>query len=190
MSTASAYIGSPESLPPPGPDFRALLEQAGFHIRGRRADCLYCEGSSRLTVSFNDEVAYCHRCHWTRNVRTLAHDLRITLAPETRERREQRQRAALFSEWVNTCHEILIRHMNRLTRRAELAKAALRQFPDCEPAWAALADFYHSEASFFGALDFLVCDKTSRWLEWPMEREQVLIAFSDACDHVDVADAF
>ena len=159
---------------------RALLEQAGCHIRGRRADCLYCEGSSRLTVSFNDEVGYCHRCHWTRNVRTLAHDLRITLTPETRERREQRQRAALFSEWVNTCHEILIRHLNRFTRRAELAKAALRQFPDCEPAWSALADFYNSESIFSAAFELLSCDKLPQYLKAPMTRDKLVAAFIEA----------
>ncbi|MBI3483848.1 MAG: hypothetical protein HY012_01670 [Acidobacteria bacterium] len=50
-----------------------LLERAGFRLRGaKRADCAYCSGSSRGTVSFTEEVAYCHRCHWTANVVTLA----------------------------------------------------------------------------------------------------------------------
>ncbi len=50
-----------------------LLERAGFTLRGaKRADCAHCSGSSRGTVSFTDEVAYCHRCHWTANMVTLA----------------------------------------------------------------------------------------------------------------------
>src|SRR5713226_4928367 len=36
----------------------ALLVCAGFRLRGRnRADCAYCEGHSRGTVSYTDEVA-------------------------------------------------------------------------------------------------------------------------------------
>jgi hypothetical protein len=37
---------------------RELLEQAGFRVRGNRANCVHCEGTSRLTVAFNDSVAY------------------------------------------------------------------------------------------------------------------------------------
>lgn len=44
---------------------RELLEQAGFRVRGKRADCVHCQGTSRFTVAFNDSVAFCHRCKWT-----------------------------------------------------------------------------------------------------------------------------
>jgi hypothetical protein len=36
----------------------------------------------------------------------------------------------------------------KLYRRAEWAKVALSYYPDMEPAWAALADWYHAERGF------------------------------------------
>ena len=115
----------------PAPTFPHLLERAGFRIRGRRADCPNCEGHSRLTVSFTNEVAYCHRCHWTANVRALSRALGARFIPETREAREKRDRAAQFSEWMNTLYLILSRRLRLLTRRAELAKNVLNAYPDC-----------------------------------------------------------
>jgi hypothetical protein len=174
--------------------FADLLERAGFHIRGRRADCPHCQaegrghGHGRGTVSFTDEVAFCHRCKWTRNIRTLSRELRVPVAPETHERREARDRAALFSEWVNTCHMILVRRLHRLTERAELAKKVLRQLPDFEPAWGALADLYHSRSSILGALDTLVFEKVSPCLEEPMTRESLALAFNDAVARVGFPD--
>jgi hypothetical protein len=167
----------------------ALLERAGFHIRGRRADCIHCEGSARLTVSFNDEVAHCHRCKWSANVRTLSRDLGLPLAPLTQEVRDRRDRDAKFSEWQNTVHLILVRRWRTLTRRAELAKAVLVQFPDCEPAWSALADFYDGEATFTAAFEFLACEKLPNYLENPMTRDRLRAAFDDVLAGVEIADA-
>lgn len=166
-----------------------LLERAGFRIRGRRADCLHCEGHSHLTVSFTDEVAYCHRCAWKTNARTLARELGLPVAPETRDHRERRARAALFSAWLNTCHTILTRRLWRLLKRANLAKMVLAQYPDCEPAWGALAAFYHNEALLMGALDLLAFEKVSPWLERPMTRQRLAAAFDGACARVGTTHA-
>jgi hypothetical protein len=169
--------------------FTDLLERAGFHIRGRRADCPHCEGHSRLTVSFNDAVAYCHRCQWTANIRTLSRELGLPVGPLTRDIREKHERAALFSRWVDTCHMILIRRLHYLIRRAELAKRILAHYPDVEPAWSALAELYHSETSIFGALDILVFEKMSPWLEEPMTAERLATAFDDAVARLGFAGA-
>jgi len=181
MEMLSRQAGDSASQAPPA--FADLLERAGFHIRGRRADCPHCQaegrGHGRTTVSFTDEVAFCHRCKWTRNTRTLSRELRVPVAPETQEHREARERAALFSVWVNTCHMILIRQLCRLTERAERAEKVLRRFPDCEPAWNALADLYHCESSLLGALDVLIFEKVSPWLEEPMTRGRLAVAFND-----------
>jgi hypothetical protein len=165
-----------------------LLARAGFRVRGRRADCIHCDGHSRLTVSFNEEVFYCHRCGRTGNARTLARDLGMTLPPETREAREKRQRAARFDECLNVCHLILVRRLLYLTRRAELAKSVLAAYPECEPAWYTLADFYHSEAGLCGALDMLSFEKLSPWLDRPMTRDKLFAAFEDACERSGAAD--
>jgi len=166
-----------------------LLERAGFRIRGRRADCVHCEGHSRMTVSFTDEVAYCHRCAWTGNARTLSRELALPIAPETREQRERRDQAVRFAAWTHTCEILLLRRLRRLTERAALAREALADFPDLESAWCALADYYHNEASLMGALDFLTFEKLSSWLEEPMTRETLAAAFNEACTRPGVADA-
>jgi hypothetical protein len=166
------------------PPLAELLERAGFRVRGRRADCIHCDGHSRLTISFAAEVYYCHRCGRAGNVRTLARELGMQLAPESREARERRRRAAQFDVWRDACYTIIVQHVLYLTRRAELAKKILAQFPDCEPAWSVLADFYHSEAILFGALDTLAFEKLSPWLEVPMTREKLLAAFEDACERI------
>jgi hypothetical protein len=170
-------------------DLVDLLERAGYHIRGRRADCIHCEGHSRLTVSFNDEVAYCHRCHWTGNARTITRELGLPVTPETREEREERARVEQFSQWVNTCHSLIIRHVRYLTSRGGLAKKILAQFPDCESAWAVLAEFYDSESILFAALDVLSFEKVSPWLESPMTRETLFAAYADAGGRIGARNA-
>lgn len=59
---------------------RDLLERSGFRVRGRsRADCPHCEGAGRGTISFTNEVLYCHRCHFTANATQLAQGLGETV---------------------------------------------------------------------------------------------------------------
>ena len=162
------------------------MERAGFHVRGRRAECRHCDGHSHLTVSFNDEVYYCHRCGRKGNIRTLGRELGMQLAPYTFEQREKRKRSAEFNEWRDTCHKILVRRLRYLTRRAELAKTVLGRFPDCEPAWDALADLYHTEGILLAALDTLSFEKLSRWLESQMTRPRLLAAFEEALRRMEL----
>ena len=169
------------------PALSELLERTGFRIRGRRADCIHCEGHSRLTVAFTDEVAFCHRCKWTGNLRTLSRELGLPLAPETLESRKRHARAEEFDKWLNVCHLFLRGRLRHLTHRAEMAKKILAQFPDCEPAWSALADFYHNEARILGALDTLSFEKLSPWLDTPMTRDKLFAAFQDACERTESA---
>ena len=68
-----------------------LLERAGFHIRSAtRADCVHCQGHSRGTVAFTNEVAFCHRCQWKANQVTLACELGL-LPRDHRSRTEVEQ---------------------------------------------------------------------------------------------------
>jgi hypothetical protein len=167
-----------------------LLEQAGFPIRGRRADCIYCEGHSRLTVAFTDEVAYCHRCHWTGNISSLSRELGISLAQETlTQSRRRRASEAQFREWSNTCYMILLHRQRYLTECAEIGKDILAEHPDCDDAWSLLADLYHGEAEINAAFDFLVCEKVSLWLEVPITKQQLVAALVEARERAGVADA-
>ena len=164
-----------------------LLEQAGFRIRRHRADCSKCTGRSRLTVSFTNEVAYCHRCHWTGNVFTVSRELGLLHDPETRARfwaaqresakTEQKLRA--FGSWRNRHIRELSGRYRRLWRVAGIAGRVVEVFSDCEPAWDALARFYHAEADLSAALDFLTCARASRWLEEDAQIEDVFSVFQE-----------
>jgi len=164
--------------------FPDLLERAGFYLRGKRADCPFClaDGTrhGRSTVSFNDEVAFCHRCKWTANARILSRSLGVHVAPERPEQRDRRERAKRFSEWLNACHLTLMERLTYLREQAEIAKRVLTLDPDDESAWTKLADFYHNQAAILGALDILVFEKLSPWLDQPMTREKLEGAFAEA----------
>jgi hypothetical protein len=44
-------------------DVQEVLDDLGARLRGRgRADCPFCEGSSKSTLAFKREVWHCHRC--------------------------------------------------------------------------------------------------------------------------------
>lgn len=144
-----------------------LLARQGFRIRGSRADCTHCRGTARLTVSFNDTVAYCHRCHWTANARQLQRALGETPSPENLQQKQARARIAAFEKWVNRVHAEIAAEYRYLARVAERAKQVLSRFPNCDPAWEALANFYHREAALSAQLDALSFEKVSPWLEFP-----------------------
>jgi hypothetical protein len=167
-----------------------LLEQAGFRIRGRgRADCVHCEGGSSGTVSFTDEVCFCHRCHWKSNVRLLARELgllsedpeaRQRFAEQERQRQERESVIKKFEEWRDTCQRVLTHRFRELSHKAENAKVFLVTDPNCEVLWSALANFFHEEAELSAALDQLSFEKVSPWLDWPMTREKLTAAVHDA----------
>jgi hypothetical protein len=151
----------------------ALLEKAGFRIRGRgRADCIYCEGGSNGTVSFTDEVCFCHRCHWKSNVRLLARELgllsddpeaRRRFAEQERQRQERESVIKEFEIWLSECQKALTTQHRELFQAAGIGDRLLIENPADEIGWAALADYYHQEARLSGALDRLACAKATPW---------------------------
>jgi hypothetical protein len=155
-------------------EMKMLLEKSGFRVHNKRADCAHCEGGSRLTVSFTEDFAYCHRCKWKANKFTLARH--IGLLSDKSEaastfREEARQRASVqveikhFDAWRDAKIRQVSNKYRLLSRTALCATEVLTKFPDCEAAWSALARFYHSEARLSAAFDWLVFAKASAWLE-------------------------
>lgn len=148
---------------------RELLERAGFRVRGpKRADCAHCTGRSRGTVSYTAEVAYCHRCHWTGNVLTLAHRLGLGSPVATADQRANEEREALlaaFDAWREARVQEVLARSRALSRCARHAHSILRRDPEREDAWDALARLYHEEPILSATLDFLMCVKASVWLE-------------------------
>lgn len=154
---------------------REVLVQAGFQIRGAtRADCIYCQGHSPGTVAFTSEVAYCHRCQWTANTRTLARELgllRGNPGAVSAFREDARRRAEIdgeikrFEAWRDKRVREVSERYRLLSRAAVHACGVLIQLPDCEEAWDALARLYHVEAQLLAAFDWLMFIKASVWLE-------------------------
>jgi hypothetical protein len=122
---------------------QSLLLSAGFNVRGKRADCAYCSGSARLTVSFNNEVAFCHRCKWTANRYQLAKGLGQAVSPRKIGNAEIRKKK--FFDWLSLRYRQMANLERMTVRKARLALSVLEKYPDCEPAWTALARFYHVE---------------------------------------------
>jgi hypothetical protein len=166
-------------------NMRELLEHAGFRIRSaKRADCAHCSGSSRGTVSYTDEVAYCHRCHWTANEVTLARQLGVAGAlrprpashlrgdkPPATSRSDlarQRRDALLreFEAWRQGRIQRLYDEDRARTRAIMRCADWMQRIPECEEqAWEALKRFYDQTAKLNAAIDFLTCAVGSRWLE-------------------------
>ena len=144
-----------------------LLQEAGYRVQGRRADCKNCRGGSRLTVSFTSEVAYCHRCHWTANAVMLARGLGKTVKPESAQKRAARAKVARFAQWVDAQHTRIAARYRCLGCSAAKAHDILIHFPECEAAWDALALFYENEGRLVRMLDALCFERVSQWLETP-----------------------
>jgi hypothetical protein len=103
--------------------------------------------------------------------------------------REVRNRAQEFDEWRSTCQRILTDRLRHLCQKADSAARVLARFPDCEPAWNALANFYHCEAELRAALDLLSFEKVSPWLETPMTSKILAAAFDEAVRLKEQTDA-
>jgi hypothetical protein len=152
-----------------------LLERAGFRLRGKtRADCVHCAGTSIATVSFTDELAYCHRCAWKANATTLAKELGlIATDPESRRLRreearrlaEYRETIARFEAWRDGHIRAYSAKLRALGHGAALAKEVLAKYPDCDPAWDCFAKFCHEEGELNQILDYLCFTKCSPWLD-------------------------
>jgi hypothetical protein len=130
----------------PGNVCHAVWEAAGFELRGNRATCPFCEGDRNLTVAIRGELFYCHRCHRGGNIRQLAGSHGVTLPPP-RVRKADKPKAA-FRAWLSAKMTKMALREHRTYRRAVWAAVALSDVPDFEPAWSALADWYHAERYF------------------------------------------
>ena len=159
--------------------FHALLERAGFRIRGRRADCPHCRGTARLTVAISDTAYYCHRCGKKGGLRSLARDNGCALPPETPRHREARRLADEFAKWADAAERALLDRHHVLWKRCGRAVIALQHFPEMVEAWDSLAAYYHHEASLCGALDTLCFERTSRWLENPVVPESLFATWRE-----------
>jgi hypothetical protein len=165
--------------------FRELLaSKYGIQIRGNRADCPNCEGTSQLTMAVRSDYAYCHRCHRTIQHRELARAVGVAIPRETPEQRAERARAREFEEWKDTLWRILSGELVRSTVIAQFAKRTLEIFPKDEVAWRELAEFYHAEPILMASLDYLSCEKVSVWLERPTTKEELRAAFDEAVARV------
>jgi len=69
-----------------------------------------------------------------------------------------------------------------IQRHARLAEEALAIFPDLDPAWGALADFYDEFPVLMAALETIAFDKTPQWLEFPAKRDRLFKAFVEVRD--------
>jgi hypothetical protein len=94
---------------------------------------------------------------------------------ERRERLEAPIRA--FARWRDQRLKLAIDRHRRSSQQAILAENVLRIHTNCEPAWDALARFYHEEAQLCMALDWLTFSKVSIWLEEDSTVSQVFDAW-------------
>jgi hypothetical protein len=161
--------------------FRELLaSKYGIQIRGNRANCPNCEGTSQLTMAVRSDYAYCHRCHRTIQARAVG----VAIPRETSEQRTERARAREFDQWRDTLWRILSGELVRSTVIAQFAKRTLEIFPEDEAAWRELGEFYDEEPILMASLDYLSCEKVSVWLERPTTKEELRAAFDSAVARV------
>ncbi len=139
------------------PPMADLLVSTGFQVRsGRRADCPFCEGRSRGTVAFTNDVFFCHRCHRSGNAVSLARELglfkgdRSTRALLRVEANRNRQLQAVAGRLLAMEHRTLMLARSNLLslvalrrkagwRLAELQAGAPEFFPgENEFCWTAL----------------------------------------------------
>jgi len=125
-----------------------LLAASGVEVQRGRATCPACTGGSRWTVAVNESrgLAYCHRCHRHWTLRGLAREQGITLPTKRIGRAREKKQA--FHAWLRTVTADMMAEERRLAHRAELAKQVLAKFPDVEPAWTALAEWYHARRKY------------------------------------------
>ncbi len=111
------------------------------------------------TVSFTDEVAYCHRCHWTANLAQLSWDcgIRVPVPTETREQSQARTTVANFQRWLSKRYGEAAKQEYHMARQAKLAGEVLARFPDEESAWDALARWFHKRRSLEAFFELAQC---------------------------------
>jgi hypothetical protein len=100
----------------------------------------------------------------------------LNRARERRERLETHIRA--FGQWRDGELRRVTDEYRVLRRQAALAESVLKIYPDCGPAWNALATFYDCQAALTAELDRLSCAKLSDFLEVPCTIEQLFREWS------------
>ena len=112
-----------------------LLELRGFRLWRNRAECIHCQGHSHWTVSFTDEVAYCHRCKWRTNTVILARELgllngnfelRKKFLREAREHQRQNAEMQKFDAWRHDRIRAVSARYRSLSRNAGVAHEVLK----------------------------------------------------------------
>jgi ribosomal protein L37AE/L43A len=151
-----------------------LLERVGATLRGHnRADCPWCGG--RRTISYADEVYFCHRCGAKGNAVSLARELglaRRLSSAEARALRLERERAdraahAFLAEVKGARFGLGGLHIELLKLRHE-ARERLKVNHDDVPAWETLAHVHtelpRARAAYVLLSDGTVGDRLA-WLE-------------------------
>jgi hypothetical protein len=127
-----------------------LLEFTGCTLRGRgRSDCVWCKG--RRTISYSDEVFFCHRCGAKGNRVTLARDIGLSTrklsSTESQDLllkiKRAEEAARVFMERVRAARQLRANlHVSLLNLR-DAALNCLRTSPENEQAWSRLAFVYN-----------------------------------------------
>ena len=127
----------------------------------------------------SEDKFYCHRCKRGGTTRSLARELGHSVTPETAQERSAREQKAKFKSWINERHNSIAAELRVTRKRADIAKRVLRVYPDCEPAWDALARFCHSEAKLTAALETLSFEKVPTYLEEPSTPDTLFAEFKE-----------
>ncbi len=138
----------------------ALLEQAGAKLHGnKRADCPECDG--RRTVSYADEVFYCHKCGWSGNAVMLARALNVELPRLSNEALSRQRIIRRESERVQRFAQMrwaFLRDLNwRLLDIERLARASGQEYiargePVPESVWSSLEWSLREQKKFWNEL--------------------------------------
>ena len=109
--------------------------------------------------------------------------------PETRKKlradayRRRRKEAVIasFDRWREARLKEVTGRYRMFGRQVALAHQVLQRWPDCEPAWEALARFYHAEAKLCAALDWLTFAKASIWIDQDSTPQEVFTIWRCSC---------
>jgi hypothetical protein len=123
-----------------------VLESAGYRVRGHRADCPYCEGHARLTVSIHDDLFYCHRCHRGGSTRQLARAQGLKLPPPRIGLARLQKR--WFGQWLSEKMTEMATRERQLYRQASYARACLTFYPNHQQAWQILKEWFAEQPKF------------------------------------------
>lgn len=169
------------------PDFSELLTLVGFTLRGkRRATCGWCSGHDQFTASYTDTYVHCFRCNQTKGYIALAREQGLitkSLSDADRAKlaaiAEKEKRRTEFLSWQNSKLNNIITKLDRLNWNSRFAAEVLRNDPENDLAWRALANLMHNEAKLFAAFDFFSMATASQWLEQESTPKELVAIFDE-----------